>query len=156
MIHCIAAIDEKHGIANEEGIPWQGKLPSEVAYYRSKIQGQTILMGSATYKEHGAPPKSTKSYVLTSSSEPLRQGFQKVDSLERFLKGHPDVWVIGGAGVFNEVIDVTEMLYITRVQGNFNCTKFFPEFESDFSLVERSPLKEENGISFHFERWHRK
>lgn len=157
MIRCIAVIDEKHGMADEQGIPWQGKLPSETAYYRSKLVGNVILMGYGTYLEHTAPPRGAKqTFVLSRKDTKLRPGFSLTADLEGFLDEHPDVWVIGGAGVFAEVINQADELYISRVQGDFKCTKFFPKFEHDFILVEKSSPHKENGITFHFEIWRRK
>lgn len=156
MIRCIVAIDSKYGIANEHGIPWQGKLPTEVSYYRSKISGKVILMGSGTYNEFKKAPTDTKNYVLTRSEEPLREGFNKVSDLTQFFKSNDDVWVIGGAGVFTEVLDSADELYVTRIDQDFNCTKFFPKFEDKFELIKKDSPIQENGITFHYEVWSRK
>lgn len=157
MIRMIAAIDDKLGLANDEaGIPW-GFPPSDRAYFREKTLGSTILMGQNTYQEFEKPLSGRRSLVATRSDEPLREGFEPVTDAEAFLREfQADIWVIGGAGLFAGTIELADELYLTRVHGDFNCTKFFPQFEQDFERVSKEKDITENGISFHFETWKRK
>lgn len=158
MIRFIAAIDDKRGIADDHGIPWQGKLPTDVKYYRDKLKTGTVLMGYGMYKEVSKPYPGGINYVAAQGQMGgLRPGFKPVDDARKFLsefKG--DIWNAGGAALFTSTLDLANELYLTRVQGDFNCTKFFPEFESDFELASSSEPITENGITFHFEVWRRK
>lgn len=157
MIRLIVAIDEKRGMANDHGIPWQGKLPDEIRYFRRHTQHHTVLMGLVTYKEFVAPLSDRRNLVLNDTDEALRPGFEEVRDLQEVLQNPPDdLWVIGGAGVFAQTIAQADELYITQLQGDFHCTKFFPEFESDFDRVSQSPPHTENGITYRLEIWQRK
>jgi dihydrofolate reductase len=160
MIRLIAAIDDKRGIANEHGIPWHGKLPTDVKYYHEKVaSGDLILMGYGVYKELSKPMRGGVNYVATyEQNERFRSGFEPIYDARKFLESveHKDVWNIGGAILFKSTLDLAHELYLTRVQGDFHCTKFFPEFEQDFELISSTEPQEENGITFHFEVWKRK
>ncbi len=157
MIYFVVAIDEKRGMANDHGIPWQGKVPSDVKHYHDLIRGHDILMGLATYDEFSKPMPDQKNYVISDSDQPLRDGFIEVRDLSSFVKEHEeDLCIIGGAGVFAQTISQADVLYITRLASDFNCTKFFPEFEKDFKRVQQSKPITENGITLVFEKWVRR
>lgn len=154
MIRFIAALDSKKGIADEHGIPWQGKLPTDVKYFRDKTLNGTVMMGYGWYKEQIKPLPERINLVATSSEEVLRDGFVKVPDARAFLNDTTDdIWVGGGAGLFASTIDLADELYLTRIEQDFNCTKFFPEFENDFKLISKSDSQTENGINFCFEVW---
>ena len=180
MIRFIAAIDSKHGVANEHGIPWQGKLPTDVAYFRNKTLHGTVMMGYGWYKEQQLPLPERRNLVATSNSEPLRPGFERVPDAREFLNKfksrfthhpsgvvstagqqdsvvrEPDIWVGGGAGLFASTLDLADELYLTLIDWDFHCTKFFPQFEQDFEKVSESEPQTENGITFKFTVWKHK
>lgn len=156
MIRCIAVMDEKQGIANDHGIPWQGKLPSEVQYYHEQFKGHPVLMGEVMYNEMDRPYPGSRNLVLA-YAESLRPGFEKVKDLATLLQNHPeDLWVLGGASIFEQTIDAADELYLTQVEGDFGCTKFFPDFKKDFVLAKESEPQTENGITYRFQVWKRK
>lgn len=154
MIRFIAAIDEKQGMANDHGIPWQDKIPSDVTYFRQKTTDSTVLMGFGTYVEFTEPLSRRRNLVASTQSQPLRDGFELVLDAREFLKNvREDVWVIGGPGLFAQTIDLADELYLTQLEGDFGCTKFFPPFKDDFTLVSQSDPIMENGITFRFQVW---
>lgn len=157
MIRLIAAIDEKRGIANDSGIPWLGRIPTDSKYYREKIaDGSPILMGMGVYKELSHPYAGGQNYVASREQAELREGFLLVSDARAFLSEHPDTWNVGGAMLFASTIDMADELYLTRLDGDFGCTKFFPEFEDNFELASSSEPITEDGITFHFEVWKRR
>lgn len=157
MIRCIVAIDSKRGMADEHGIPWQGKVPADVAHFRDKTSGGIMVMGFRTYEEFDRPLPGRRNLVITHDDKPLRAGFEPIRNVSVFLQEfQEDVWVIGGAKVFADTLGYADELYLTRIEGDFQCTKFFPEFENDFELIQTEEPQAENGITFHFEIWKRK
>lgn len=149
----IAAIDNKNGLADEHGIPWQRKIPTDVQYFRKLTEGSSVLMGAVTYSEFALPLPDRRNFVLTHDTA-LREGFEPVQDLDSFISSFPeDLWIIGGAGVFAQSMDYTQELYLTRIEADFNCTKFFPPFEDKFSLSDQTEDHLENGLTFRFEIW---
>ena len=152
MIRFIAAVDNQLGMATEKGIPWD--LPSDRLYFREQTKQGLILMGYGTYVEFAQPLHEHLNYVATTGDKDLRAGFQPVPDALAFLReAEQDVWVIGGPGLFAQTINLAEELYLTRIDADFNCAKFFPEFEADFRLVSTTKSQEENNLRFHFEVW---
>lgn len=155
MIRCIAAIDIKRGLANDAGIPWD--LPKDRQYYRERVAGHSVLMGRGTYNETRKPAGKLPDFVATNDSQKLRDGFARVADPRSFLQNtNEDIWVIGGAGLFASVIDLADELYLTIINQDFGCTKFFPEYARLFELAGQSDTKSENGVSYRFTTWRRK
>jgi dihydrofolate reductase len=157
MIRFIAALDNKRGIADDNGIPWQGKIPSDVAYFREKTIGGSIMMGSGWYAEQKLPLPNRKNLVATKDPRPLRDGFEKVLDARSFLQTTTDdVWVGGGAGLFASTLDLADELYLTLIDTDFNCTKFFPGYQNHFVRIDSNQPLTENGITYTFTVWHRR
>jgi dihydrofolate reductase len=157
MIRFIVAIDENRGLANEHGIPWQGKLPTDIRDFREKTMNSIVLMGYGTYVEFKTPLPKRHNVVASSKAEQLREGFELINNARRFLRdATEDIWVIGGAGLFTQTLDMADELYITQLDGDFSCTKFFPAFKDRFGLKSHSQPITENGITFRFEIWQQK
>lgn len=154
----MAAIDDRYGIATEQGIPWD--LPADRENVHRAIKGQPVLMGYRTYQERQGPRKDGQSFVITRPNTELQDGFLPVTDIAKFLQAYKgtdsDIWIMGGAKVYAELLIEIEELYVTRVSGDFNCTKFFPKFEGLFERVSSEPQQIENGVNFHYEFWQQK
>jgi dihydrofolate reductase len=153
---CVAAIDEKRGLADDNGIPWQGKLPTDVEHYHEEIDGGNILMGYGTYVEL-AKPFLGRDIVASSKAEQVRPGFELVRDAREFLTTSEDnVWIFGGAGLFASTFDLVTGLHLTQLEGDFRCTKFFPVYKNLFKLITQSEPITENNITYRFETWTKK
>lgn len=154
MIRAIAAIDEKRGIADNNGIPWAGRIPSDIKYYQKKILGHDVIMGFNLYQELTGPYPNCKNYVVTRQRTELREGFINInDPYDLILNYKGDLWNIGGAGLYASTLDLNDELYLTQLSGEYGCTKFFPEFNEKFSLVEESNPITEDKVTFIFQVW---
>jgi dihydrofolate reductase len=157
MIRMIAALDSERGIADEHGIPWQGKIPTDSKYFRAQTQNGVILMGYGTYEEFDAPLHDRENFVVARHGTEVRPGFAPISDTAQFLKEHSKdvVWVIGGAALFATSLPLADELYLTRLEADFYCTKFFPEYADAFQLKRTLGSHIESDITFHFEVWQR-
>jgi dihydrofolate reductase len=155
MIRSIAAVDDRLGIATDSGIPW--KVPADVAHFRDLTTGSNVVMGYATYAEFAAPMSGRTNYVATGRPGTLREGFVPVNDLDAFLAGFQgDLWIIGGATLYATTLDVVEEIALTRVAGDFGCTKFFPEFATTFRrTADEVPPPVEGVPAVRFQTWQR-
>ncbi len=154
-IRALAAIDSMQGLANKEGIPWD--LPSDKRYVRRMTADGSLLMGFGTYKELPKPLPGRYNYVYSNREISLRKGFYTVTDLKSFPDNAPEkLWVFGGAKTFAQTINYIDEIYITQLNHDFACTKFFPAFKDDFELVSETKPQSENGIKYKFQIWRRK
>lgn len=154
MIKFIVAIDKNRGMANEHGIPWAGKTPTDLKFFRDSTIHSIAVMGYGTYVEFDHPLSDRRNLVIVRPGTELQEGFEVLEDPETFLKeAKQDIWVIGGAGIFTEFLHLADELYITQLDAEFRCTKFFPEYEAQFALSHRGDDITENDITYHFETW---
>lgn len=147
MIRLIAAIDQKRGIAKDGRIPWH--LPTDEQYFLQKTNqdGGVVLMGRATFEAIGHPLKERRNIVISKSLGPA-EGVEVMNDLQQALHAASDVWVIGGAAIFEQTLSFANELYITRIETDAGCDRFFPEFEKEFEPAGKSKPYNENGLTF--------
>ncbi len=149
-------MDDRLGLATDMGIPW--KVPADVAHFRAMTASSNVLMGYATYAEFERPMPERINYVATKRGAALRTGFVAVDDVESFLCDGlvGDIWVIGGAMVYASTLPFVQELSLTRVHGDFDCTKFFPPFETSFRLATEAVPRAADGVpAIRFQTWQR-
>lgn len=155
MIRAIAAMDERRGIARHNTIPWH--IPADLAYFRAQTMGHIVLMGAKTYDTLANPLPNRRNVVASRTLQAVRQGFELVHDVPAFLReATEDVWIIGGAVLFEATLADCDELYITQVNGDFSCDRFFPEYQSDFTLADQQQPQTQNGYTFSFERYIKK
>lgn len=154
MIRGIVAIDEERGMADENGIPWHGKLKGDEKFFVDSLQTGRVLMGYGTYLELAQPFGVRENIVATHSTAALKHGFKPIVDVRQFLETTTeDVWNIGGPALLASTLDLIDELLITQLTGSFHCTKFLPEYKSKFALKTESEPITENGITYKFQTW---
>jgi len=149
MIRAIAAIDDRRGIGRHGDIPWN--IPDDTAYYRRHTEHSPIIMGRATYDGFKQPLVNRRNLVMSNSLKEVRQGFELLPDAATFLTtATEDVWIIGGAGPYQALLEYCDELYLTHVDGDYDCDRFFPAYAEQFELVSESPLNEQNGHHFRY------
>lgn len=149
MIRQVVAMDEKQGIAKNGSQPW--KLPKEAAHFHAltKSKGGVVLMGRTTFELIGIMD-DRDNYVLTSRTAPIA-GVTLVHDLDSFLAGlTTDLWIIGGAKLYETTLGLADELHITKIATDFGCDSFYPPYEASFKLVSATGQPPENGLSYAF------
>lgn len=158
MIRLIAALDRKKGIAKHGVMPWN--IPDDEAYFTrmTKAFGGNVLSGGVTFREayKSKPLEGRQNFILTHNPAPM-EGVETVNDLDEFLsKFDQNLWVAGGAKVFEQVIDRADELYLTHIDADFGCDQFFPAYQTDFELIEETARREQNGFVFSYAIYRRK
>ncbi|KAH8251547.1 hypothetical protein KR038_000976 [Drosophila bunnanda] len=170
----MVAVGENFGIGLKGDLPWH--IRSELKYFsrttkRTNDPGKrnAVIMGKKTYfgvPESKRPLPERLNIVLSTTMQPadlpadvvLRPSLEEaMHYLETEAKQIENVWIVGGSGVYAEAMASARChkLYITKVQGKFECDTFFPAIPDGFhevALDAGTPegLQEENGIKFEY------
>lgn len=149
MIRHMVAIDNKRGIAKDGLQPW--KLPTDENYFReqTKLYGGVVLMGRKTFEVIGASLPGRQNFVLTRDREFDAEGINVIHNLDAFLDEHPEVWIVGGAELYEQTLTRASELYITEIQEDFGCSTFYPRFDK-FTPSINGEEQTENGLRFTF------
>lgn len=142
-INLIVAIDEKNGIGKNNILPWH--LPADLKHFKSITTGHPIIMGRKTFDSIGKALPNRRNIVISRQSKLEIPGAEVCSSLSAAIKlceDEKDVFVIGGAQIFEQAISIAEILYLTVIHEDFNADVFFPEIRLSEWVEEEKYLNE--------------
>lgn len=158
MISFIWAEDKAHHIGYKGKLPWN--LPADLAYFKEKTLGHTIVMGKKTFDSLPGILPNRKHVVLTHDQK-LTDDAKSIDRLEVFndlttlktwLKSQKEeIFVIGGASLFKNLVEDVDRLYLTKIEQTFNGDTFMTKIDYDnFKLISQVNGKvDEKNIYLH-------
>lgn len=125
----IVATDKKRGIGINNQLPWH--LPEDLAHFKNTTSGHPIIMGRKTYDSIGRPLPKRRNIVVSRNSEWNQTGVETVNSIEQAfaLLNEEQAFVIGGAQIYQQAMQLAERLVVTEIQGEYDCDAFFPEID---------------------------
>ena len=118
MIIGIVAIAENFAIGKDGKLPWH--YSADLKFFKQMTSGNAIVMGRKTFDSIGKPLPNRLNIVLSRSATfemsanilSLRSK-EQVLALEKYLKG--DIFIIGGATIYQEFADVIEKWFVTEI-----------------------------------------
>ena len=126
----IVALDAKRGIGIRNTLPW--RLPEDLAHFKRVTSGHPIIMGRKTFDSIGRALPNRRNIVITRNPAWRHDGVEAVDSLAAAIAliGNVRGFIIGGAQVFAESMDVADQMIVTEIDHTFECDTFFPALDS--------------------------
>ncbi|MBW6513375.1 MAG: dihydrofolate reductase [Candidatus Syntrophosphaera sp.] len=130
-LNIIAAMDRNRLIGKENRMPWN--IPEDLAYFRRKTLGHTVIMGKNTWLSLGRTLDRRTNIILTRDRKLSIPGSIICHSPDECLEhcGSGECFVIGGAQVFRLFLPLASGLFITRIDAEFEGDSHFPEFDTD-------------------------
>ena len=153
-------MDRNRLIGNNNQLPWH--LPADLAYFKKNTLDKPILMGRKTYDSIGRPLPGRENIVLTRSSDLSIEGVTVIQSLQQFIADWPDVselMIIGGSSIYELALPMTNRLYLSYVDGEFEGDAWFPEIDEAQWVVSDSieqAADEKNEYACRFVTYERK
>jgi dihydrofolate reductase len=149
QLSIIVAIDRNRGIGVRNQLPWH--LPEDLAHFKRLTTGHPIIMGRKTFDSIGKPLPNRRSIVITRDRAWRHEGVDVVHSLDDAvaLAGDAPAFVIGGAQVFAEALNVVDRLIVTEIHAAFDCDTFLPPIDAAvWREAERTAHVGANGLAF--------
>jgi dihydrofolate reductase len=133
-ISIIVALDEGHVIGNEGGMPWH--LPADLKVFKAVTMGKPIIMGRSTYESIGRPLPGRTNIVITRNTDFKAEGCHVAHSIEGALAiakevSAEEVMIIGGGALYEQTMDITDRLYLTRIAAHLVGDTHFPVINLD-------------------------
>ena len=135
----VVAVSDNGVIGREQALPWH--LPEDLKRFKKKTLGKPIIMGRRTWEAIGKPLPERKNIVVSRSPGFEVVGAVVVASIVEALAEAEDadeVCVIGGASLYDQLIDRADSLYLTRVHTELEGDTHFPLFEEGEWIKESS------------------
>lgn len=146
MINMIVAVDRNLGIGCNNKL--LANIKPDMEYFKKTTQGSVVVMGYNTYMSLPKRPLPNRvNIVLTTKPVELEGAIvvSSIDILLSKLQGldqGKEVFVIGGASVYKQMMPYADKLYITHVFDSFEADTFFPEIGEDWEVESVSANKE--------------
>lgn len=152
LVSIIAAMDEERGIGKENQLPWH--IPEDLQRFKELTLGHPIIMGRKTHESIGRVLSGRTNIVITKDDHYLTSGCVICHTLESAItyakqEGTNEVFIIGGAYVFSQAIDLADKLYLTLVKGTFGADTFFPTYDR-FKTVVKIEEKHDSQYTYTF------
>ena len=150
-ISAIVAIDESCGIGRENQIPWH--LREDLQRFTRMPMHKPVIMGRKTHESIGFLLPGRLNIVLSRSTDCIVQEgailvHHPTDALAKaqdfFAQSseettHQECMIIGGSTIYETFQEETQRLYLTVVQGSYDCDTFFPSLHTEaWSIEERT------------------
>ena len=162
-MNLIVAADKNWGIGRDGGL--LASIPTDMRYFRDRTMGKVVVMGRRTLESmpgrKGLPGRTN--YVLTSDPDFCAERCITVNSIDE-LRGEiakfdpEDVFLIGGATLYNRLYKECDRLYVTRIDADLDADTFITDFseDPDFELESESDPLSENGLTYCFTVYRKK
>jgi len=128
-IALIAALSDNQVIGQDNRLPWN--LPADLQHFKSVTLDKPIIMGRRTWESLPGLLPRRRHILLTGDRNYRAAGCILVHSIEEALEAAgdaPEVMVIGGQTLYQQMLPLADRLYLTRVHTVVQGDAFFPGF----------------------------
>ena len=155
MIALIVAYAKNRVIGNKGCIPW--KIKGEQKRFKELTTGNVVIMGRCSFEEICKALPNRTTIVVSSTKEFTGENCYTVSSLEEAIQlaGNRDVFISGGAGLYEEALPIVDIMYITEIDKVIDGDTFFPQID-DADFVKEINEKFEGEISYTYVTYTRK
>lgn len=131
MIGLIVAYTNNRVIGNKGCIPW--KIKGEQRRFRELTTGNVVIMGRRSYEEIGRPLPNRTTIVVSNTKNFDAENCMTAKSLQEAIElaGDRDMYISGGARLYEEALPLVEKMYITEIDCEIEGDTYFPEFDKE-------------------------
>ena len=151
MISIIAAVAKNRAIGYKNKLIYW--LPNDLKRFKALTTGHTIIMGRKTFESlpKGALP-NRRNVVLSRTTKELPgcDVYPNLDAALKSCKADEDVYIIGGARVYEQAIDFADRLCLTEVDDTpAEADVFFPDY-SDWQIDWKEEHEKDEKHAFNY------
>lgn len=159
----IVCVSENFGIGNKGDLLFS--LPPDMKFFRETTLGKVVVMGRGTLDSFpgGRALKNRTNVVLTRDKNFERENTEVFNTKQDILDfvsqfDSDDVYIIGGAQIYELFRDVCDEALVTKVYKTVPCDAFFFDIDKDpdWVLADCGEKLNHEGTEFSFCRYNRK
>jgi len=161
IISIIAAIGKNRELGKDNKLLWH--IKKDLQHFKKITFGHPVIMGRKTFESIGKPLPDRINIVVTRQNP---QGVKAIPPLRwksviicpslneaiNYAKtnNQKEIFIIGGASIYQQAISLADKLYLTLVNNNFDADVFFPDYSMFKQLVSDSGWQKETKHQFKF------
>ena len=154
IISLVAAAGNNNVIGGNNKLLW--RMPTDMKFFMNLTMNHSVIMGRKTYESFGKPLKNRRNIIITRDIGYSVPGCEVVHSLQQaidLVKGENEVFIIGGAEIYRQSINIADKIYLTRIYGDFEGDSYFPDINQEKwvqSRISKHSSDEKNPYPFAF------
>jgi dihydrofolate reductase len=158
-ISIIVAASTNNAIGKDNNLLW--RLPNDLKFFKNTTWGHPIIMGTNTYKSIGSKALPGRKNIVISNSiiaDNYNTCFVKSTDeaiTEAQKENTHEIFVIGGASIYTQMLPLVSRIYITRVHTHIEGDVYFEIPSQRWQLVASQPHKadDKHNFDYNFEVW---
>ena len=154
MLSIIVAKAKNNVIGKDNQLIWH--LPDDLKRFKKLTTGHTIIMGRKTFESLGRVLPERKHVILSRNKEfkiddENVEVINDISEVKQYIDSKEECFVIGGAMIYQLLMPVCDIMYITEIDKEFDGDAFFPEIDmNEWKVTNREFIPKENGNDFEY------
>jgi len=148
----IVAMAENRTIGINKEMPWH--LSADLKKFKKITMGHPIIMGRKTFESIGRPLPGRKNIIISRNTDYQQEGCEVFNNLDKAIQScqvEEEVFVIGGATLYEAILDKSDRLYVTEIKKSFEGDTWFPEIDQqEWSEYEREDINDDSSVDFSY------
>jgi dihydrofolate reductase len=157
MISISVAVAKNNVIGKDNKLLWH--LSEDLKRFKRNTSNKKMIMGRKTFESlPGILPN--REHIVVTRDENFKVDSDKVtiihdlnSLLEKYSKCEDEIFVIGGAEIYKQLLPYTQKIYLTKIDETFEGDTYFPEINYDefkTEYVSEQFTDEKNGLNYTF------
>lgn len=161
MIKGIVCIGANRVMGNKGTMPW-GDKPLDGANFRRLTEGHTVVMGRKTFESMGRKRLPNRHNIIVSRDVHSNIYYSDIKGIvELYKQGNHfegDLWIIGGAQIYEAFLPYIEEFYVTTVGEEFEGDTYFPDIHATYEWQGEllGGIEEKDGYRLTYRKFTRK
>lgn len=154
-IKLISAIGKNRELGKNNKLIWN--LPNDLKFFKKQTLNKTVVMGYNTYLSLPKKLENRKMVVLYDKPIDGVEVYNNEYEMLINLKEEEEIYIIGGAYLYNTFIDIADDIYLTEIDAE--CSEadvYFPSFDKSLWKSRVLGKNSDNGINYNFVHYTRK
>lgn len=153
-ISIIVAIAKNHAIGKDNKLLWH--ISADMKRFKKLTEGHQVIMGKLTYQSLPIHPlPNRKNIIISDDLLDSFEGCTTVHSIEEAVElcsDQEESFIIGGGSVYRQFLPLSNKLYLTLVDKDFDADAFFLLDLSQWRIIEREDHgpDDKNDFSYSF------
>ena len=161
MLSIIVAKAKNNIIGKDNKLLWN--LPEDLKHFKNLTTGHTMIMGRKTFQSLGRVLPNRK-HIIFSQNPDFKVDDENVEvvhsllQIQNLIEGKEEVFVIGGAMIYNFLMPYVKKMYVTEIEKEFDGDTFFPVIDNNIWKEisrEKGIKNEKNNLDYYFVTYER-
>ena len=156
-MNAIVCVDYNWAIGRQNRLLY--RLSADLKRFKELTAGGRLLMGRNTFDSLPGPLPGRAHVVLSRDPEfapPCARIVRSMEEAKVFIAHVPDIWLIGGAQMYEALLPLCNEVYVTKVaSAAYGADAFFPNIDAmpEWKCVEEGEWMQQDLLRFRFCRY---